>query len=190
MIKAVIFDCFGVLIGRGFDNTYRIAGGDPARDRTFIASTLGQINLGTMTEDEFRTTMARQLGIGLEDWNQATKNAHILNTDLLTYIVQLHGTYKTAILSNANKGILDREVGKDWLQKAFDEIVVSAEVGIVKPDERIYQLVVDRLGVTPKDCLYIDDRENFLIPARQLGMSAILYENFDQIKHDISEQLG
>jgi putative hydrolase of the HAD superfamily len=178
--KAIIFDCFGVLIGRGFERTYRMAGGNPVRDRTFIENTLGQANLGLISDAEFRTIMARQVGIGTER----------LNTELFTYIKQLRALYKTAILSNANKGVLDRIIGEKRLQKYFDEVVVSAEIGIAKPDNRIYKLVADRLGVKTRECLYVDDREIFLDPARQLGMSVLLYEDFDQIKRSMSKLLG
>jgi putative hydrolase of the HAD superfamily len=190
VIKAIIFDCFGVLIGKGFESTYRMAGGDPLQDRTFIAATLGQANLGLISDAEFRAAMARQVGIDPEDWSRVIKNTERLNTELLTYIKQLRPIYKTAILSNANKGVLDRLIGEKWLQQSFDEIIVSAEVGIVKPDERIYQLVADSLGCMPSECLYIDDRAIFLGPARSLGMSVLLYENFDQLKQDMDKLLS
>lgn len=190
MIKAIIFDCFGVLVGKGFEQTYRTAGGNPVHDRAFIEHTLGKANLGLISDTEFRTAMARQAGISPAHWNQAVKSAELLNTDLLAYIVELHGTYKTAILSNANRGVLERKIGQQWLEKSFDEVIVSAEVGIVKPDPRIYQLVIDRLDVASQECLYIDDREAFLEAARQLGMSGLLYEDFHQIKRAISALLA
>jgi putative hydrolase of the HAD superfamily len=189
MIKAIIFDCFGVLVGKGFEQTYRTAGGDPVRDRAFIEHTLGKANLGLISDTEFRAAMARQAGISPTHWSRAVKSAELLNTDLLTYIAQLHGTYKTAILSNANRGVLERKIGQQWLEEGFDEVIVSAEVGIAKPDPRVYQLVIDRLDVTPHECLYIDDREGFLKVARQLGMEGLLYENFQQIKRSMSELL-
>ncbi len=190
MIKAIIFDCFGVLVGKGFEQTYRTAGGDPVRDRAFIEKTLGKANLGLISDTEFRTTMAQQAGVSPTHWRQAVKSAELLNTDLLAYIAQLHGPYKTAILSNANRGVLERKIGKARLKQSFDEVVVSAEVGITKPDPRVYQLVIDRLAVAPHECLYIDDRESFLHVARQLGMGGLLYEDFHQIKHDIGKVLA
>jgi HAD superfamily hydrolase (TIGR01509 family) len=190
VIKAIIFDCFGVLIGRGFECTYRLAGGNPVQDRIFIETTLKKANLGLMSDAEFRDTMARQVGISLQDWSRMTHDNEMLNTELLTYIEQLHKSHKTAILSNANRGVLPRILGKRRLQQDFDEVVVSADVGIIKPNERMYQLIIDRLGVAGSECLYIDDRASFLNPARHLDMSVLLYEDFDRIKHRISELLG
>lgn len=190
MIKAIIFDCFGVLVGKGFNQTYRTAGGDPVRDRAFIEDTLHQANLGLISDTEFRASMARQAGIDAAKWKRAVKNAELLNIELLTFIAELRTTYKTAILSNANKGVLEKIIGAEWLQKDFDAIVISAEVGMVKPDLAMYRLIVDRLGVELSECLYVDDREIFLVPARRLGMSVLLYESFDELKRSIDELLG
>jgi len=190
VIKAIIFDCFGVLVGKGFENTYRMAGGNPDQDRTFITDTLGRANLGLISDAEFRANMARQVGIGPEHWSRVIKDSERPNTELLAYIKQLRATYKTAILSNANNGVLNRIIGEDWLQQSFDEVVISAEVGMTKPDERIYQLVADSLGCTPSECLYIDDREIFLGPAAHLGMSVLLYEDFEQLKQSMDKLLS
>lgn len=189
MIQAIIFDCFGVLIGRGFESTYRTAGGNPIQDRDFIKKTLQQANLGLISDSEFRTAMARQIGIGSEDWVRVIKNTERINIELLGYIERLHTKYKTAILSNANVGVIDRVIGKKLLKHYFDEVIVSAEIGIVKPDQRIYRLVADRLNVAPNECLYIDDRESFLDPAIQIGMRALLYEDFNQLKLSMSKLL-
>lgn len=190
MIKAIIFDCFGVLVGKGFEYTYREAGGDPVQDKDFIENTLGRANLGLIDDNDFRRSMAKRVGTSPQQWSQSIVSAELLNVDLLKYIEQLHVSYKTAILSNANTGVLDRKIGEDWLSRDFDEIVVSADVGIAKPDPRIYYLVVERLGVAAKDCLYVDDRQAFVEVAEELGMRTILYEDFERFKRSLKEILG
>jgi putative hydrolase of the HAD superfamily len=57
----------------------------------------------------------------------------------------------------------------DW----FDLMVESAIEGMRKPDPRIYQLVCDRLGVSPKETVFLDDLGANLKPARELGMTTI-----------------
>ena len=182
MVKAIIFDCFGVIVGQGFDHTYRSAGGDPAQDRHFIEDMLGQANLGRISEDHFHNSMADKLGMSLEEWRDAARDAEKADTELLDYIKNLRGTYKTAILSNANLGVLEDEIGGRRLKDCFDAVVVSADVGMVKPDPRIYIHVADKLGVEPSECIFIDDRQQFVDQASQLGMQAILYDNFEQLK--------
>ncbi|MGB9308449.1 MAG: HAD family phosphatase [Mycobacterium sp.] len=67
----------------------------------------------------------------------------------------------------------------------FSEVVVSSEVGIRKPDTAIYELAAEKLGRVPGDCVFVDDVEINLIPARALGMGTILHER----PHDTLAQL-
>lgn len=189
MIKAIIFDCFGVIVGQGFANTYRAAGGDPQQDRDFINAMLGRNNLGLISDEEFRSSMAAKLGISLADWHQAVVTAEQPNAELLQYIKELRANYKTAILSNANVGSLSRRIGTYWLQACFDTVVVSAEVGILKPDPRIYRLTAERLEVKPEECVFVDDIELLAAAARAVGMQTIVYKNFAQLRIDLAKLL-
>jgi HAD superfamily hydrolase (TIGR01509 family) len=190
MIKAIIFDCFGVLVGRGFEETYRIAGGDPVQDREFIDDVMGRANLGMISDDDFHDAMMGQLGISMSEWRHATITAEQANEELLEFIGQLHNDYKTAILSNANRGVVERRIGQRWLEDCFDVLVVSAEVGLVKPDQAIYLHAAKELGVEPDECVFIDDKSVFLDPAKALGMETVLYQDFAQAKAEINSLLA
>ena len=190
MIKAIIFDCFGVLVGRGFDRTYRMAGGNPVKDRAFIENILGQANLGLISDKEFQAAVAGQIGLRTQEWQRVMQNAEQLNIPLLVYIKELHTSYKTAILSNANAGVVNRLIGQRLLDETFDQVIISAEEGIVKPDIRIYQFTIDRLGVLAHECLYVDDREVLLEPAERVGMQVLLYDDYTHTKEAIKKLLA
>lgn len=189
MIRAIIFDCFGVLIGKGFENTYQLAGGDPLKDSDFIKNMLGQANLGLISDKQFQQSMADKIDITLDEWNSAVKRAELPDTELLTYIKELRKSYKTAILSNANTGVLAKHLGDEWLQSCFDEVIASADTGLVKPDPRIYKLAANRLGVNTNECVFVDDRHFFLEVGKDLGMKVILFKNFLQLKQDLERLL-
>lgn len=55
----------------------------------------------------------------------------------------------------------------------FDHVIESAKIGLRKPDPRIYQIMVEKLGVDPRNCVYLDDLGVNLKPARELGMTTI-----------------
>ncbi len=55
----------------------------------------------------------------------------------------------------------------------FDHIIESAKIGLRKPDPRIYRMMVDALGVDPKNCVYLDDLGVNLKPAREMGMATV-----------------
>lgn len=190
MIKAVIFDCFGVLVGRGFDETYRLAGGDPVKDREFIADVLGEANLGHISQDEFHERMTSQLGISLEEYEAAVAKAEQPNEELIEYINGLHEKYGTAVLSNVNKGVLERKIDSDILASHFDALILSGELGVAKPDPQIYELAAGKLGVEPSECVFTDDHQHYCEGAEAVGMKSILYKDFGQFKADLEQMLA
>ena len=190
MIKAVIFDCFGVLVGHGFDETYRQAGGDPLKDKDFIEDILGQANLSLVTHEEFHRQVAERLGISVEKWHDIMLQAEQPNQELLTYIESLRGRYKTGLLSNANAGTIEHRLSQAVLDDCFDKVVVSGEVGLVKPSPEVYALMAERLDVEPADCVFIDDSKMHIEGAVSVGMKGILYRNFGQMKADLESLLA
>jgi putative hydrolase of the HAD superfamily len=80
---------------------------------------------------------------------------------------------RTALLSNS----LGRDPHDPYalydLQGSFDVVVLSAEHGIRKPDPAIFRLTIDQLGVPANACVFADDTEANLPPARALGMEVI-----------------
>lgn len=104
------------------------------------------------------------------------------NEALLEYIAALrHRGYKTAILSNTSIKTLQRIFTPDQLV-LFDELIVSADVHITKPDPRIYELAVKRLAILPENCVFTDDSEANIKAAQTLGMQAIPYTQFAAFK--------
>jgi HAD superfamily hydrolase (TIGR01509 family) len=191
VIRAVIFDFFGVLVGDGFESTYRKAGGDPVEDRLFVQSLLDQANRGEITVNEFRTKICKQLGISVEEYQESAREAETVNYELLEYVNDLRQRkYKTAILSNVNKGGLERRIDKDILEKYFDAIVVSGDVGFIKPEPEIYKITADKLGVRTDECAFTDDRKGYVEAAKALGMESIFYQDFLQFKSELEKLLA
>lgn len=188
MIKAIVFDCFGVLVGRGFRETYLRAGGDPDKDEAFIGDVLKSAYEGQISSEDMSHKMASKLGISYEAWRSIVTNAEQPKDDLLSFISDLHGSYKTAILSNANVGTLQRKFSVEQLA-LFDEVVVSAEVGMIKPNPDIYEYTAAKLGVRPEECVFIDDSEGYCIAAGHLGMQAICYRDFSHFKQKLTDIL-
>jgi epoxide hydrolase-like predicted phosphatase len=97
---------------------------------------------------------------------------------------------KTGLLSNAWDN-LRRVVNDTWeIADAFDDIVISAEVGISKPDPRIYELAVQRLGVLPRQAVFVDDFPHNVEAAQRVGLKGILFRNSDQVRQDIESLLN
>ena len=111
MIKAIVFDCYGVLVGHGFRDTYRKAGGNIQKDEAFIDAMLARANAALISKEEFAQTIADRIGIGLEAWLQVTAQTEQPNEDLFGYIrAELKPKYKIGLLSNANRGSVERRI--------------------------------------------------------------------------------
>ncbi len=88
---------------------------------------------------------------------------------------------KLALLSNA--GLSLRAVLQTWeLVPLFDCVVISAEVGMRKPDPAIFRHAADCLEVPAASCLFVDDREGNVNAALELGMQAIRFESLPQLR--------
>ena len=71
----------------------------------------------------------------------------------------------------------------DW----FETIVVSGEEKVIKPDSRIYEILLERIGRQPDDCIFIDDAPHNVATARQLGFDTIRFENPDQLRAELGK---
>lgn len=76
---------------------------------------------------------------------------------------------RTALLSNS----WGNEYPRDLFAELFDAVVISAEVGMRKPDERIFRHALDLLGLDAAECVFIDDIEHNIRAAEALGIRGI-----------------
>jgi putative hydrolase of the HAD superfamily len=72
----------------------------------------------------------------------------------------------------------------------FDHVIESAKIGLRKPDPRIYQMMVEALGVDPRNCVYLDDLGVNLKPARDMGMKTIKVQTALQALDELEAATG
>lgn len=77
---------------------------------------------------------------------------------------------RTALVSNS-WGAASYPAG--LLNDLFDAVVISGQVGLRKPDPEIYRLAVQKVGLDPAECVFVDDLPSNIGPAAQLGMGTI-----------------
>jgi putative hydrolase of the HAD superfamily len=80
---------------------------------------------------------------------------------------------RTAFLSNSGPEVMARVRGDRALEVRFDAVVISCEVGLSKPDPRIYQLCLDRLGLAARETLFVDDRADNVEGAARVGLRTV-----------------
>ena len=103
-----------------------------------------------------------------------------LNQELMKFVAGLRPRYKTAILSNAGSDARQTFSEVFGFHQLVDEMIISAEVRVAKPDPRIYQIAVDRLGVRPQEAVLLDDLMPNVMAARAFGLNAIHFQSTSQ----------
>ena len=189
MIKAIIFDFFGVLAVRGFSSFAKTYYPTDAGKIDQTQKLQDQLNLGSISYDDFISGLAKIGEVDRDKVLRYTEN-YQPNRELLDYIrTNLRPKYKLGIVSNA---------GLDWIvkilgpsnEKMFDDIVLSYKVGAIKPGAEIYNISAKNLGVKENECLFIDDILTYCQGAEGVGMKSIWYKSFDQMKNELETLLS
>lgn len=193
MIKAVIFDIGGVVVadrsGREFGavlaeveertaKALRVGNGAfrAVWKKGFPAATGGSISTA-----EFLSRISTALHRPPEKIRRAHTEAFValslLNRPVVDVALLLRKRgYVTAALSNA-MAMDFRSTARTGAYAPFSPLVLSYRVKCSKPDPRIYRIMLDRLGLAPHRCVFIDDFPKNVTAARHLGLHAILYRS-------------
>jgi epoxide hydrolase-like predicted phosphatase len=197
-IHAVIFD-FGGVIVRTEDRAPRqqLASRlgmtyEQLSDLVFDSDSARQAALGKISTQEHWDAIRVKLGLSQQEFPAVPREfwgGDSLDRDLVDYIRSLRPQYKTGLLSNAWDDLRD-VLENGWkIAAAFDAVVISAEVGVAKPDPKIYHIILERLGVAPAEAVFIDDFSENVAGARAVGMHAIHFKNRDQLRADLDQVL-
>jgi len=132
--------------------------------------------LGKIPEDRVWTMMADKWHIKpslIRRLRRAMVSKRRLNKPIVNLMAELSDHYQMAILSNA--GDQTRQLMEDvfHLDHFVDEIIISAEEGVIKPDPQIYTIAMNRMNATPESSLFIDDYLENVMAAREFGMKAV-----------------
>lgn len=187
MIKAIIFDCFGVFIG----NPYKLRAqaldqSDPEKGKL-----LHDINRasdrGYLSRDETAKQMAELIGISTEQFLAEQDKGEIRDEDLVAYVKTLRPQFKLAMLSNiSSRERLELRFEQGQLDELFDVVVASGDEGYIKPEPEIYEIALARLGVKPEECVMLDDILEYCHGAEAVGLHAIQYFNLQQAITDLN----
>ncbi len=188
MIKAVYFDCFGVLYPDTYWTVVRKLGTGRVGEEVVFHDLIGEFDLGRISRDEFWDSAAELLKVDRGAIDRELGKLGSLDEDMLAYAAELKGEgLKTGILSNTGYGAIERMFEGLSIDDYFDEAVLSAEVGVVKPDLAIYQLAADRLEVNTDEVIFIDDLAKHVEGARRAGMHGIQYRTLKDLRRMVKE---
>jgi glucose-1-phosphatase len=112
-----------------------------------------------------------------------------IDQDILTTIKLLRKDYTNILLTNFPQHFHEF-IKTDWIiDGAFDHVIASCDVKLIKPDPAIYQLALERAGCSPHESVFLDDREINVRAAEALGFHGIIFTDKDQAMQELEDLL-
>lgn len=186
-IRAVIWDLGGVLLRTENSAPRQQAAlrfGKTVKELSaliFDSETSRQAECGEIPVEAHHQFIANQLGITSADITGLFDEffgGDRLDANLQSFICSLRPNYQCGLLSNAWGSLRQYlEDNHADLLSCFDVVIISAEAGMRKPDERIFQLVLNQLNISPAEAVFIDDLEVNISAARAVGLHAVHFKS-------------
>lgn len=172
-MKAIVLDMYGVIVKQtGDDFVPYVQQTFPDLEPEKICTPWFKADVGELTSLEVWEAIGFKGD--LEKIEKEYLDTIELNDGFINFIEAVQKKYKLAIISNDSSRWSKYLREKFDLNKYFDVISISGDLKIQKPDERIFLLTTEKLGLNAEDCFYVDDREGNLEAAKKVGMKPVL----------------
>jgi putative hydrolase of the HAD superfamily len=163
-------------------------------DFVFSGESGRQAQLGQITSAEHWRRVADHFGLdqtAIVELRRDFFSGDLLDETLVAYINRLRQTgYRTGLLSNAGDEARHL-LSEDYpIINYFDGVVISAEVGVMKPDPKIYRLAAESVGVDVTEALFVDDVMENVAGARAVGMEAVHFADPELVRQQLRESTG
>ncbi len=188
--KTIVFDADGVVIHR--------------RNKRFSERISAKLNLPyeeilPFFENEFKKCLIGKADLRTEikpylkkwSWKKSTKELlrywfegeKVVDKKIIAYIKQIRRKgIKCCLATNQEKyrfNFMKKNLG---LADIFDKLFSSCDAGFKKPDKRFYELILKELKIKPENIIFWDDNEKNVLAAKQAGINAYLYKNYQDFK--------
>jgi len=196
--RAVFID-FGGVIMRTEDKgprtrlAERLGMTDRDLEKLFFESDSSQrASTGEIPEEAHWQSVAETLGVSRPEADKIMTeffSGDQVDTTLVEFLRSLRLECKVGLISNAWSG-LRAFITRLNFDDVFDEMIISAEVGLMKPDPRIYRLALEKLDVQPGESVFLDDVLVNVEAARAAGMSAIHFTQPEKSLEELKQLLS
>lgn len=186
-IKAIIFDCFGVLYTGSLTELANHCTSEA--DIKAVYDSTRAADHGFLSRDDYIAKLMTLTDLERREVIELMGDAQVRSRGVFEYAAELKRRgYKIAVLSN---------IGPDTIQKLFtdedyelfDEIVASGDIGITKPHITAYDRTLEKLRVLPEEAVMIDDAYSNVSGAIEAGMHGVVFTSLVEMKAKVEELL-
>jgi putative hydrolase of the HAD superfamily len=184
-IKAVFFDLGGVIVrtdyqaprqylaerlGMEYEDIVKIVFESPSS----VKASVGEISAGQHWAEV--TKRLRRPASEMKTIRDEFFAGDIVDRELLDFIRSLRPRYYVGLISNAWSDMRDY-IEEQKFGDAFDHMVISAEVGVMKPEARIYQTALEQAGASPNEAVFVDDFYENIEGCEKVGIRGIHFKD-------------
>ena len=186
MKSVVIFDFFGVIgyelspvwFRKHFDDSIA----DEIKHRLVDPG-----DRGAISEEEMFENISRETGVSPMDIRREWMELVTINEEMVNFIKKVKKSYPVYLLSNALSGFLREILERYDLYGLFDEVYISAEVRMAKPDPEFFEECLKRSGVKAEETVMIDDNVKNLAGARSVGIDTIRFTDNESFQREFNK---
>ena len=196
-IKAVFFDLGGVIVRTEFQTPRQQLADrlgidyDDLNKLVFDSDTSNRASVGEISSEEHWLSVIQRLRRPAEE-RQSIRDeffaGDIVDRTLVEYIRSLRPRHKTGLISNA-WGDLRNFIVREKFDDAFDKMIISAEVGAMKPEPKIFQIALQQFGVKPEEAVFVDDFYVNIQGCEKVGIRGIHFKDPETALQQLKELL-
>jgi putative hydrolase of the HAD superfamily len=184
MYKNLIFDFFDVIHSdplKRWLNKYGLA-----REGE-IAEASRMLDKGHLSMHEFFQRLAAHSNQKPAEIAEIFGDTQMIDNTMVSLIDKLHKQYQIGLLSNSRGDYIRPILEEHGIENLFDEIVVSAEVGMIKPHGEIFEFTLKKMNAKPEETVFIDDSEHNVEAAKAVGIHGIVFRNAEELKEKLAD---
>ena len=155
------------------------------------SSYFNDLYTGKITEEEYWKKSLQEVEAKTTDPQKAIEISHKYQREkpgMLNLIKTLkRNGYKLGVITNTYKEMLKWKIEKFELASYFQEIIASCDIGFEKPDKRIYQEALEKMGSKPHESIFIDDQMKNVEGAKKLNIHTIYFQSYDQLVSELEK---
>lgn len=184
--KVIFFDYFGVICVDQYQAWLAKSGHQPSGEYFALSR---KADLDQLSMNDFFAGLSHLSGETAERIRTDFEKNTDLDHELLSLILRLKAKYQIGLITNSSTEWIEQAFDQFHTRPLFDTVIISAQVGLVKPQAKIYHLALEQAGVEADQAIFIDDSEVNVAGASKLGIKSILYQNLTQLRKELI-QLG
>lgn len=186
MYKAIIFDFWGVMYVDATYAWFRKYVPDYERLIDGLHDLSKEHDLGRLSPTAYVEAMSTLAKIPFEQVSRGIEEEVKPIQDMVDFVKELHENNRLALISNGNAQWLGIALEKSGLTDVFNPLVVSASVGMVKPNQDIFEFTLEKLGLSSGEVIFIDDREPNVKAAEGYGIKSLLFTEMNKLSKELS----